>query len=43
MEQYYNGKLIDTQTYIGGHVECLQNGVFRSDIPVRFKLEKAGY
>ena len=42
-EQYYNGKLIDTQTYIGGHVECLQNGVFRSDIPVRFKLEKAGY
>lgn len=22
-EQYYNGKLIDSQTYIGGHVECL--------------------
>lgn len=42
-EQYHNGKLIDTQTYIGGHVECLRVGVYRSDIPVRFKLEKSGY
>jgi DNA polymerase epsilon subunit 1 len=37
-EKYYNNKLIDTQTYIGGHVECLKTGVYRSDIPVKFKL-----
>jgi DNA polymerase epsilon subunit 1 len=42
-ERYYEGKLIDTDTYIGGTVECLQQGVFRSDIPVKFKLQKEGF
>ena len=35
--------MIDTDTYIGGTVECLQRGVYRSDIPVKFKLAKEGY
>ena len=36
-EKFYNGNLIESETYIGGHVECLQVGVYRSDIPVKFK------
>lgn len=36
--QYHEGHLLETQTYIGGHVECLESGVFRADIPAKFKL-----
>ena len=42
-EQYYNGHLLSSETYIGGHVECLESGVFRSDIPCDFRLNPAGY
>jgi DNA polymerase epsilon subunit 1 len=42
-EKYHQGKLIESETYIGGHVECLQNGIYRSDLPVKFKLMKEGY
>ncbi|KGG51540.1 DNA polymerase [Mitosporidium daphniae] len=31
--------LIDTETYVGGHVEALESGVFRSDLPVQFNLD----
>lgn len=34
----YDGRLIDSETYVGGHVEALEAGVFRSDIPTRFKV-----
>jgi len=37
-ERFYNGHLIESETYIGGHVEALESGVFRSDIPCKFKL-----
>jgi DNA polymerase epsilon subunit 1 len=33
-----DGHVLDTETYVGGHVEALESGVFRSDIPSRFKL-----
>jgi DNA polymerase epsilon subunit 1 len=33
--------LIDTETYVGGTVECLETGVFRSDIPEKFRLDPA--
>lgn len=33
-----DNKLIDSETYVGGHVEALEAGVFRADIPVRFRL-----
>lgn len=33
-----DGRLIDSETYVGGHVEALEAGVFRADIPVRFRL-----
>ena len=38
LDRYYAGHLIDSETYIGGHVECIESGVFRADIPVKFKL-----
>ena len=37
-ERFHNGHLIDTETYIGGRVEALQSGVFRSDIPLQFNI-----
>ena len=42
-EKFYSGHLIDSETYIGGHVECLNVGVYRSDIPVKFKLDPSTY
>ncbi|XP_076662564.1 DNA polymerase epsilon catalytic subunit 1 [Halictus rubicundus] len=33
-----DGHLLDTETYVGGHVEALESGVFRADIPCRFKI-----
>ena len=42
-EQQYNkftgdGHLLDSETYVGGHVEALECGVFRADIPCRFRM-----
>jgi len=34
----FNGNLLESETYVGGHVECLQTGIYRSDIPVKFRL-----
>lgn len=42
-ERFYKGYLLDSETYIGGHVECLESGVFRSDLPTRFRLVPAAY
>ncbi|XP_032807748.1 DNA polymerase epsilon catalytic subunit A [Petromyzon marinus] len=33
-----DGHVLDSETYVGGHVEALECGVFRSDIPCRFKM-----
>jgi DNA polymerase epsilon subunit 1 len=33
-----DGHVMDQETYVGGHVEALESGVFRADIPSRFKL-----
>ncbi|XP_031425753.1 DNA polymerase epsilon catalytic subunit A-like [Clupea harengus] len=47
-EQEFNkmtndGHVMDTETYVGGHVEALESGVFRSDIPCRFKMNPAAF
>ncbi|KAH6814720.1 DNA polymerase epsilon catalytic subunit [Perilla frutescens var. frutescens] len=42
-EKFYHNQLLESETYIGGHVECLESGVFRSDIPTSFKLDPAAY
>uniref|UniRef100_A0A914I899 DNA polymerase epsilon catalytic subunit n=1 Tax=Globodera rostochiensis TaxID=31243 RepID=A0A914I899_GLORO len=34
-----DGHLILSDTYVGGHVEAVESGVFRADIPCRFKLD----
>jgi DNA polymerase epsilon subunit 1 len=34
-----DGHLIDSETYVGARVESLESGVFRSDIPVKFRLD----
>lgn len=42
-EKVYNGRILDSETYIGGHVECLESGVFRSDLPTKFRLVPGAY
>ncbi|KAL1407078.1 DNA polymerase epsilon catalytic subunit [Vanrija albida] len=34
----YEGHLLSSETYVGGHVEALEAGVFRADIPTHFKV-----
>ncbi|CAM9091188.1 unnamed protein product, partial [Phaeothamnion confervicola] len=41
LEKFCGGQLLESETYIGGHVECLETGVFRSDLPVKFRLTPA--
>ncbi|RAL10858.1 DNA polymerase epsilon catalytic subunit POL2 [Aspergillus homomorphus CBS 101889] len=38
-EAFYEGHLLESETYVGGHVESIEAGVFRSDIPVTFKVD----
>lgn len=42
-EKFHNNRLLESETYIGGHVECLESGVFRSDLPTRFRLDSSAY
>ena len=35
-----DGRVLDQETYVGGHVEAIESGVFRADIPCRFRLVK---
>lgn len=42
-EKFYKNHLLESETYIGGHVECLESGVFRSDLPTSFKLDPSAY
>ncbi|KAI9020780.1 hypothetical protein CLU79DRAFT_216823 [Phycomyces nitens] len=37
--QFFEGHLLESETYVGGHVEALEAGVFRSDLPTDFKIE----
>jgi DNA polymerase epsilon subunit 1 len=38
-EAFWDGHLLDSETYVGGHVESIEAGVFRSDIPVDFSVD----
>ncbi|XP_071842245.1 DNA polymerase epsilon catalytic subunit A-like isoform X3 [Apostichopus japonicus] len=47
-EQVFNkltddGHVLDQETYVGGHVEALESGVFRSDIPCRFRMKAEAF
>lgn len=41
--QFHNGHLLESETYIGGKVECLETGVFRSDLEYEFDLKPAAF
>ena len=36
--KFFEGHLLESETYVGGHVEALEAGVFRSDLPSHFKM-----
>ncbi|KAJ5174824.1 DNA polymerase epsilon catalytic subunit A [Penicillium canariense] len=38
---FYEGHLLESETYVGGHVESIEAGVFRSDIPTGFNVDPA--
>lgn len=40
-ESFYEGHLLESETYVGGHVESIEAGVFRSDIPTNFAIDTA--
>ncbi|PAA63472.1 hypothetical protein BOX15_Mlig016561g2 [Macrostomum lignano] len=33
-----DGHVLDQETYVGGHVEALESGVFRANLPCKFKM-----
>lgn len=39
VERFFEGHLLESETYVGGHVESLEAGVFRSDIASDFKID----
>ena len=39
MKTNKNRNLLESETYIGGHVESFESGVFRNDIPVKFNID----
>ena len=42
-EKWVNGRLLESETYIGGHVEALLAGVYRSDLKTSFQLKPSAY
>uniref|UniRef100_M4B9S0 DNA polymerase epsilon catalytic subunit n=1 Tax=Hyaloperonospora arabidopsidis (strain Emoy2) TaxID=559515 RepID=M4B9S0_HYAAE len=42
-EKFYKGHLVESETYVGGHVECLESGVFRADFLYDFQLEPSAF
>ena len=41
-EAKYRGHLLESETYIGGKVEALESGVFRSDLPCQLQAAAGG-
>ncbi|KAI8979603.1 hypothetical protein BDF20DRAFT_870600 [Mycotypha africana] len=41
INKFYEGHLLESETYVGGHVEALEAGVFRSDIESEFAIDPA--
>ncbi|KAF1787624.1 DNA polymerase epsilon, catalytic subunit A, C-terminal [Phytophthora cactorum] len=42
-EKFYKGHLVENETYVGGHVECLESGVFRADFLYDFQLVPSAF
>ena len=43
LAKFHNGHLLESETYIGGKVECLETGVYRSDIEYDFDLKPTAF
>jgi len=43
LAKFHEGHLVESETYIGGKVECLEAGVFRSDIEYKFELKPSAF
>jgi DNA polymerase epsilon subunit 1 len=41
--KFHKGHLLESETYIGGKVECLETGVYRSDIEYDFDLKPSAF
>ena len=41
--KFHKGHLLEGDTYVGGHVECLESGVYRDDLPCKFQLDPAAF
>lgn len=41
--KFHNGHLLESETYIGGKVECLETGVYRSDVEYEFDLKPSAF
>lgn len=39
----FQGHLLESETYVGGHVESLESGVFRDDLEVKFNTSKSAF
>jgi DNA polymerase epsilon subunit 1 len=42
-EKFFENHPLESETYIGGHVECLETGVYRNDIPIKFRLVPSAF
>jgi len=43
LKTFHNGHLLESETYIGGKVECLETGVYRSDVEYEFDLKPSAF
>ncbi|CAJ1945696.1 unnamed protein product [Cylindrotheca closterium] len=43
LAKFHNGHLLESETYIGGKVECLETGVYRSDVEYEFDLKPTAF
>lgn len=43
LAKFHEGHLLESETYIGGKVECLETGVYRSDIEYKFDLKPSAF
>ena len=41
--KFHQGHLLESETYIGGKVECLETGVYRSDLEYDFDLKPSAF
>lgn len=43
LAKFHKGHLLESETYIGGKVECLETGVYRSDVEYDFDLKPTAF